>query len=108
MSVEIDIKWNTEEFENKAFEAGMTGLKKISEVILGEAKKIVPLDTGTLMRSGTVEAKPEDKSVITSFNTPYALKQHEAHKSKSKYLERPFLELKDKAQDFVNRELNKL
>lgn len=105
---EIKIEWFGDKVEAKVIDAAMLGLKKGAEAILGEAKKQVPVDTGTLMRSGTVEENEGEKSFTISFNTPYAMRQHEHHSSKSKYLERPFLENKPKLQGLVDRELKKL
>ncbi|KKQ09687.1 MAG: hypothetical protein US20_C0005G0007 [Candidatus Pacebacteria bacterium GW2011_GWF1_36_5] len=103
---DVEINWFGEKVETEVLKAAIRGLKKCGEAILGEAKKQAPVDIGTLERSGTVNEISE--GVEISFNTPYALKQHEIHKSKAKYLERPFNQHKVKAQGFVNRELNKL
>jgi hypothetical protein len=56
-----------------------------------------------LVRSGTVQKRGTEVEI--SFNTPYALRQHEEHKSKSKYLERPFNELSQKAEYYVENEI---
>ena len=61
--------------------------------IMNKSQKLVPVDTGELKRSARVSApktlkRPESN---LSYNTVYALRQHEEHSSKSKYLERPIL-----------------
>jgi hypothetical protein len=106
--IEIDQKWMDGKVREQIIAAAMRGLKITGELILGESKKKVPIDTGTLMRSGTVNADYTKNFVEISFNTPYARKQHEIHKSKSKYLERPFQEHSGKAKDFIEKELKKI
>lgn len=131
MSAEIEIQWFTDKVEQEVNKAGMRGLKKWAEATVGVMKNAAPNKTGTLMRSITVSEggipDPElvyqkainkqetelnnpignENSVYITANTPYALRQHETNKTKSKYLERPFLQYKDKAQGYVDRELKK-
>ena len=73
--------------------------------IMNKSQKLVPVGPGKvrggkfiaggeLKRSARVAApktlkRPESN---LSYNTPYALRQHEEHSSKSKYLERPMLQ----------------
>tara|TARA_R100000329_G_scaffold139053_2_gene120746 strand:+ start:4363 stop:4836 length:474 start_codon:yes stop_codon:yes gene_type:complete len=59
--------------------------------IMDKSQKLVPVDTGRLKGSALVKPprtvkRPESS---LSYNTEYALRQHEEHSSKSKYLERP-------------------
>ena len=68
------------------------GLIEAGEVLLEESRQQVPLDSGELMESGTVESDGE--SVSVSYNTPYAIRWHEEqanfqHGRKNKYLEDP-------------------
>lgn len=85
--------------------AAMKGLVKLANNILGEAKQQCPVDTGTLRNSGAIQKSTADKTVTISFNTPYALRQHEEHKNKAKYLERPFNERVKNARYFVEKEI---
>jgi len=72
-------------------------MNAIATDVLAEAKRQVPLDKGTLRRSGTKEVSWQgDRIVATvSFNTPYAAVQHEEtgyrhpRGGKAKYLEDP-------------------
>ena len=62
--------------------------------VMDKSQKLVPVDTGDLQRSAVVKAprtikRPESS---LSYNTVYALWQHEHHSSKSKYLENPMKE----------------
>lgn len=60
-------------------------------VILRDAQREVPVDTGRLKNSGWATVPNEENpSGIVGFGTTYALRQHETHKEKSKYLQKPF------------------
>lgn len=79
-----------------------------ARTVLNESKKIVPVDQGTLKRSGEVEApKVDAKGIEVSITyggaaSEYALIVHEdmnaRHKDgeTAKYLERPFMAHQDK------------
>ena len=91
--------------------AAMKGLRKLGEEILTEAKELCPVDSGTLRQSGSVRANSKNKTVEISFNTPYALKQHEEmsynhpNGGQAKYLEQPFNERVKNAQWYVEKEI---
>lgn len=53
------------------------GVALAAEHLLGEANKKVPLEESTLQRSGTVSTDPENFTAAVSYDTPYAVKQHE-------------------------------
>jgi ketosteroid isomerase-like protein len=69
------------------------GLQRALEHTLGKAKELVPLDEGTLERSGRVDVDGLNGSI--SFDTVYAVRQHEELDWKhlpgrqAKYLEQP-------------------
>ena len=91
--------------------AAMKGLRKLGEEILTEAKELCPVDSGTLRQSGSVRANSKNKTVEISFNTPYALKQHEEmsynhpNGGQAKYLEQPFNERVKDAQWYAEKEI---
>lgn len=69
------------------------GLRRALEHLLAESRKQVPLDEGTLERSGRVDVDGLEGSV--SYDTVYAVRQHEELTwrhlpgRKAKYLEDP-------------------
>lgn len=71
------------------------GLATASEHLLGQARRLVPLEEGTLARSGAASVDPSGLQAAVSFATPYAVRQHEdltyRHDSgrQAKYLEAP-------------------
>lgn len=99
--------------EEEIIETAFKGIKKLGEVILGESQKLVPVDTGTLKRSGTTQSSKKDHSVTISYNTPYARKQHEDNTlnhprgGQAKYLERPFNEKSGEAETYIADALQK-
>lgn len=68
--------------------------------VLGESTQIVPIEEGTLGRSGRAEAETQGDTAVgaVSFDTPYAVTQHERLDYRhdqgraAKYLERPLTE----------------
>lgn len=71
------------------------GLVKAAEFLLTESRAEVPLDEATLERSGAVTQDKPELRVHVSYDTPYAVRQHEemtwrhAPGRKAKYLEDP-------------------
>lgn len=69
------------------------GLQRALEHTLGKAKELVPLEEGTLERSGRVDVDGLNGAI--SFDTVYAVRQHEELTWKhlpgrqAKYLEQP-------------------
>lgn len=53
------------------------GVALAAEHILGESNKKVPIEEGTLERSGTVSTDPGNFTAAVSYDTPYAVRQHE-------------------------------
>lgn len=66
-------------------------MRHCAEFVLDESRKQVPYRTGALSRSGAPDAEGYEATV--SYDTPYAIKQHENRKynhadgRKAKYLE---------------------
>ncbi|GAA1994374.1 hypothetical protein GCM10009799_20600 [Nocardiopsis rhodophaea] len=71
------------------------GLGKAAEHLLGESRQEVPLEEGTLSRSGTSVVDRSDLNAAVYYDTVYAVRQHEEltwrHDAgrKAKYLEDP-------------------
>ncbi|MGW4695154.1 hypothetical protein ACWEO1_22560 [Kitasatospora cineracea] len=93
--------------------AAAHGLELAMEHILAEAKKIAPLDEGTLERSGRARVDATRLQGIVSFSTPYAVRQHEeltwrhAPGRQAKYLEVPFFAQREVALALVAAEIRR-
>jgi hypothetical protein len=74
------------------------GLAKGVEHVLTESRKVVPIEEGTLERSGVATVDEANLRGAVSYDTPYAVRQHEdltlrhAEGRKAKYLEDPLNE----------------
>ena len=53
------------------------GLALAGEEVLGRSNEVVPLEDGPLMNSGTVAVDQKGLRAAVSYNTPYAVRQHE-------------------------------
>lgn len=58
-------------------QSAMAALMDAGEHLLTEANKTVPFDEGTLARSGKVTPDQQNAQVVVSYDTPYAIRQHE-------------------------------
>ncbi|MFH9403258.1 hypothetical protein ACH4JS_26435 [Streptomyces sp. NPDC017638] len=76
-------------------ESAARGLFLAAEYVLGEADQVVPLDEAALQRSGTASVDAPSLTAMVSYDTPYAVRQHErldlrhAPGRTAKYLETP-------------------
>jgi len=90
-----DLRWLGDEVSQAVQTAVIRGLKIGAEHILQESRTLVPLDEGTLERSGTVVMDESELEALILYDTPYAVEQHEdlwfehAPGRSAKYLEGP-------------------
>jgi len=89
--------------------AANRGLAIAAEHVLGESRKLVPIEEATLERSGTVTTDPDNLQAAISYDTPYAIRQHEdmglRHDAgrESKYLETPLNAERDAVKEIIAR-----
>lgn len=92
-------------------DAQARGLALAGEHVLGESRKIVPLEEGTLERSGRVSVDKDGGRAAVSYDTPYAVQQHEDLTLKhdqgreAKYLEKAVNGNRDVVKDIIARTL---
>jgi hypothetical protein len=80
------------------------------------SKELAPLDTGDLRGSGFGEVEAMTNNVIgtVSFNTPYALIQHEdmsfnhPRGGQAKYLEQPLNQNRDRYKSFIQNKIREV
>lgn len=63
--------------KNMLRKASLKSLADVGHFILDESNTIAPLEDGTLINSGQVAVDEEKLTVTISYDTPYALRQHE-------------------------------
>lgn len=90
----------------------MAALKDVAEYVLGESIQQVPHEEGDLQSSGKVSVDEGSSRVAVSYDTPYAVRQHEdmtyRHDAgrKAKYLEDPLnAAAKGPAKKIIERRL---
>lgn len=87
---------DTERVKGMLKEKRRRALNAAAEFLLTEANKHVPHDEGTLERSGSVSVNADATRAAVSYDTPYAVRQHEdmeLHhhgKGEAKWLENTF------------------
>lgn len=115
------MKWYDSKAKSIARNSALRAAHLVAEDVLTESQKQVPLAEGTLQRSGTIDDDFPNGRVVISYNTPYALKQHEdmrlrhpdptnpksATGRKAKYLEGPLNMKKASGTKFIRAEVNK-
>lgn len=129
------LEWYGDKVMKLVREAALQGLYEGAEHILTKAIDLTPLDTGTLRRSGTVtvgglpdadaaheqakrsqvqpnpDLRGSSQEVYVSFNTPYAIDQHEnlhyRHKDgQAKYLETAYLQEAGKVYEYAAKRID--
>jgi hypothetical protein len=109
----VEIKWHGDTASKAAREAALRGLKKAAEHVLQVSRTEVPLEEGTLERSGTVSVDEANLRAAISYDTPYAVRQHEdmslrhAGGRKAKYLEGPLHQEAKTAQEIIGAEIRR-
>lgn len=108
-----NLKWNGNLATDRARAGAGRGLGLAAEHLLGEARKQVPLEEGTLERSGTPSVDRGALKAAVSFDTPYAVRQHEEmtwkhdQDRKAKYLEDPYNAEQGAIRDIIAAEIRR-
>lgn len=88
-------------------DAAAEALRDAVEHLLTEANRTVPHDEGTLERSGNATVDTGRLRGCVSYDTPYAVRQHEdtrirhPGKGRAKWLEHTFREQADQVGEFI-------
>ena len=105
------LRWYGPQVKAKTRRGAARGLYLWAEHVLEEATRIVPLQEGTLERSGVASVDDSALRAAVSYDTPYACRQHEdltlqhPRGRQAKYLETPLNASKDKGMKLVQREI---
>lgn len=89
------LKWNGTRIAKKIRKESVRGELLAAEYVLGESLKVVPIDEAALQNSGTASINTQTLVAAISYDTPYAVVQHErldfrhAPGRTAKYLEGP-------------------
>lgn len=98
MTARARVTWNSAAALSGTRAGSVRGLRLAAEHVLERARARVPIEEGTLERSGTASVDEESLTAGVSFDQPYAVRQHEdlglRHDDgrTAKYLEGPMTE----------------
>lgn len=71
------LSWFGDDVKRKARAAMESAALDSLEYVLGESNKVVPLDEGTLQRSGAIDFDKTLRQGTVFYDTPYARRLHE-------------------------------
>jgi len=106
----FEFKWYGKKIKAQSKEAAGQAINRAAEAVLTEANKTVPHDEGTLERSGTVETDFDNLITAVGYDTPYAVRWHEAPpgtvnfsdpRARTKWLEKTVREMSDKIENHL-------
>lgn len=95
MAKNVKLELNTAKVRAEERAGAGRGLAKAAEHLLQTSRELVPIEEGTLERSGTATVDRARLRASVAYDTPYAVRQHEEltwrHDSgrQAKYLEEP-------------------
>ncbi len=113
MPLNVKVNWHPQKVSAAEQAGAVSGLRMAAEHLLGESRKQVPHETGTLERSGVAEVDESSMTAAVSYDTPYAVRQHEEltwrHDSgrNAKYLERPALAEAETMRDLIGASIRR-
>lgn len=113
MAQSSEYVWRADLAEKAIRAAAVIGLRKWAELLLQQSREIVPLDETTLERSGVPSVDERTLTAAVSYDTPYAVAQHEnleyhhAPGREAKYLERPWVASAKWALPLIAKEIRK-
>ena len=94
-------------------QAAERGVLMAAEYVLGESQAVVPIDEAALSRSGSVSVDASTLTSAVSYDTPYAVRQHEqmdyrhAPGRQAKYLEQPLFQSRGQVQAIIAAQLRR-
>lgn len=107
MSMDWDLDWHGDKVGFLVEESAFNGLQQAAEHLLQVSRTRVPLEEGTLERSGVASADRASLTAAVSYDTVYAVRQHEeltwrhAPGRTAKYLEGPANEERDTIGEII-------
>ncbi|MBF8186322.1 hypothetical protein ITP53_11290 [Nonomuraea sp. K274] len=113
MPQSFKLKWTGNLANAAARKAAVRGLQKAADELLGRSRQLVPIEEHTLEISGTASVDESRMTGVVSYDTPYAVRQHEDLTYKhdagrqAKYLEQPLTEGRDELLDIVAAEIRR-
>ncbi|MFJ7411587.1 hypothetical protein ACIQWZ_12335 [Streptomyces sp. NPDC098077] len=107
------VRWNGAAVTRATRTSAARGLRLGTEHVLQVARDRVPIEEGTLERSGTATVDEASLTGAVAFDTPYAVRQHEdmglRHDAgrTAKFLELPMTEEADTVGEIIAAEIRR-
>lgn len=107
MTQRARLSWNGEAALRGTRDGAARGLRLAAEHILARSRARVPIEEGTLERSGVATVDETELTAAVSYDTPYAVRQHEELDYRhdtgrtAKYLEDPLNEQADTVAELI-------
>lgn len=104
---DVRMTWHGQRVSKEVAQAAVRGLRDGAEHLLTTANYTIPLETGDMMRSGVPDVDEERLEASVSYDTPYAVTQHEdttlRHDPgrRAKWLEETLNEERRKIQSYI-------
>ncbi|MFG1997880.1 hypothetical protein ACGFNU_01880 [Spirillospora sp. NPDC048911] len=76
-TVRTDLRWHGAKVKGAERAAAVRGLRLAAEHLLEESRRLVPIQSGDLARSGVASVDAARLTAAVSYDTPYAVRQHE-------------------------------
>jgi len=111
MAKYYNVNWFGDDVKKKVMTANEKAITLGLEFIKQESVKVAPKDTGLMEKSAQVTISEDRKTGFVSYDTPYAIRQHEELDYKhaegriAKYLELPLQQNAKKALEIMGRVL---
>ena len=112
-SPRVTVTWQGDLAKELTRRGAVRGLRRAAEFVLGESRQVVPIEEGTLSRSGATDVDETLLVATVSYDTPYAVRQHEElawhHDAgrHAKYLELPLNNTRDQQNQIIAQEIRK-
>lgn len=106
-----DLNWGGDHIARRIEQGKTSAARRGADLLRDEAVQRTPLETGTLRNSAKVTAA--DGVGAVSFNTPYAVRQHEElgythHDGQAKYLETAMIDNQTQIRDAIADHLKRI
>ncbi|WP_329148812.1 minor capsid protein [Streptomyces sp. NBC_01456] len=113
MTQRARLRWHGEQALAGTHAGAVRGLRIAAEHVLAASRRVVPIEEATLERSGVASVDESQLKAGVSYDTPYAVRQHEelsyrhdAGRS-AKYLERPLTEQAGAVAEIIAAQLRR-
>ncbi|WP_032769828.1 hypothetical protein [Streptomyces sp. CNS654] len=107
------LTWNGDAVIRGTRAGAARGLRLGAEHVLQVSRERVPIEEGTLERSGTATVGEDELRAAVAYDTPYAVRQHEEMDYRhdagrtAKYLEQPMSEEADTVGEIIAAEMRR-